>query len=163
VSDERSRTTATAENALSDGERDALLALRLVSRLSTNRSDGWPHTTPVWFIWDGNAFVQSLGPDRVHLRNLRRDVRVTECVDVDHRLEGSLADGAWSVVCFGEAEIVAPPTAARRLTRSILEKYLGAEDLDRYVELSMKEVEAGRRIVRVHPRRWLTWDFNKAR
>jgi nitroimidazol reductase NimA-like FMN-containing flavoprotein (pyridoxamine 5'-phosphate oxidase superfamily) len=66
--DPRSKSTATIENALTAEERDHFLSQRLLSRLSTIRTDGWPHTTPGWFLWENGEFIHSLGPDRQHLR-----------------------------------------------------------------------------------------------
>jgi nitroimidazol reductase NimA-like FMN-containing flavoprotein (pyridoxamine 5'-phosphate oxidase superfamily) len=159
--DPRSKSTATAENALTPEERDRFLLQRLLSRFSTIRADGWPHTTPVWFLWENGEFIHSLGPDRQHLRNLQHNSKVTECVDVDNRLTDGLAAGACSVVCFGEAEIVDDVEESRGLLDRILMHYLGPEDAPKYLEPSLAEIPLGRRMVRVRPIRWLTWDFSK--
>jgi PPOX class probable F420-dependent enzyme len=161
MKDPRSKSTATAENALTDDERDRFLAQPLLSRLSTIRPDGWPHTTPVWFLWENGEFVHSLGPDRQHLRNLRKDLRATECIDVDNRLEGGLDAGACSVVCFGEVEIVEDPEESRTLMERILTRYLGPTDAARYLEPALAEIPLGRRLIRLRPKRWISWDFSK--
>ena len=98
-------TTATSDNALTEAERDALLAERLEARLGTNRADGWPHITPIWYLWQEGTFLLSLGNSRRHIDNLRRDSHVTLCVDIDHRPEGP-GHAALAAVCFGEAELI---------------------------------------------------------
>ena len=162
MKDPRSKSTATRENAMTVAERDAFLSQRLLSRLCTIRSDGWPHATPVWFLWEDGAFLHSLGPNRQHLRNIAVNPRVTECIDVDHRLERGLAAGASAVVCFGEARIIEDESEAREMLERILRHYLGPEDGKKYLEPSLAELPLGRRMVRVTPQRWLTWDFRKA-
>ncbi|MFF5445667.1 PPOX class F420-dependent oxidoreductase [Streptomyces sp. NPDC012888] len=52
-------------------------------KLATVRSDGSPHTAPVWFLLDGDSFVFTTGKDTVKGRNLVRDGRVCLCVDDD--------------------------------------------------------------------------------
>lgn len=41
--------------------------------LSTIRSDGRPHATPIWYDLDGTTLVFTTGADTVKGRNLRRD------------------------------------------------------------------------------------------
>ena len=55
------RTTATRENSLSTDERDAFLTELRIGRLATMRDDGWPHLTPIWYVWDDGRFLLSLG------------------------------------------------------------------------------------------------------
>ena len=93
------RTTATKENALTDEERDEFLTEKRVGRLATNREDGWPHVTPIWYVWEGGRFVLSLGKSRRHLRHIAADPHVTMCVDDDPRLT-DLTRSPRSVVCF---------------------------------------------------------------
>ena len=65
------RTTATKENALTEEERDAFLTDLRIGRLATMREDGWPHVTPIWYVWEDGRFVLSLGKSRRHLRTSR--------------------------------------------------------------------------------------------
>ena len=80
------RTTATKENALTDEERDAFLAEKRIGRLATQREDGWPHVTPIWYVWEDGRFLLTLGKSRRHLRNIAADPHVTLCVDDDPRM-----------------------------------------------------------------------------
>ena len=68
------RTTATKANALHRGgaRRRSSTDVR-IGRLATMREDGWPHVTPIWYVWDGAAAsCLSLGKSRRHLRNIAR-------------------------------------------------------------------------------------------
>jgi len=71
------RTTATRDNALSTDERDAFLTELRIGRLATMREDGWPHVTPIWYVWEDGRFLLSLGKSRRHLRNIAGDPHVT--------------------------------------------------------------------------------------
>ena len=67
-------TTATKRNALTPEEREEFLSRKLVGRLATLREDGWPHVTPIWYVWEGGRFLLSLGNSRKHLANMRYGV-----------------------------------------------------------------------------------------
>jgi PPOX class probable F420-dependent enzyme len=161
MKDPRSKMTATPENAMTPAERDAFLSNVLLTRVSTNRPDGWPHTAPAWFLWENGTFLHSFGPGRQHIRNMKRDPRITECIDIDERLFEGLAGRAAATVCFGEAEILNDPEEQRALMERILLKYLGPADAAKYLEPSLAEIPQGRVQVRVRPRRWITWDYAK--
>jgi PPOX class probable F420-dependent enzyme len=53
------------------------------AKLATVRADGRPHVAPVWFALDGETVIFMTGVDTVKGRNLRREPRVTLCVDDD--------------------------------------------------------------------------------
>lgn len=50
-------------------------------KLATVRDDGRPHVVPVWFIVDGDTLVFTTWHESVKAGNLRRDPRVSICVD----------------------------------------------------------------------------------
>src|SRR6186713_1076923 len=136
------RTTATRDNALSTDERDAFLTELRIGRLATMREDGWPHVTPIWYVWDDGRFVLSLGKSRRHLHNIARDPHVTLCVDEDPRTT-DLTKSPRAVVCFGLAELLTEEGAVR------------GPELD---ELLWFEGRVG---VVITPKRWLAWDQGK--
>jgi PPOX class probable F420-dependent enzyme len=154
-----SKSTATAENALTKEEIDARLGNRALARLATYREDGMIHLTPIWFTWDGERFRLTLGAGRVHISNLRRDDRVTILIDEDPRLEKGLSAGAWAIMCRGTAELSQDDDLIREVTHDVLEQALGSEDAEKYTDPIMAE---GRTIVTITPQAWLTWDYNKA-
>ncbi|PZS22910.1 MAG: hypothetical protein DLM61_25055 [Pseudonocardiales bacterium] len=159
--DDRSKSTATLQNAMSPSERDEFLNTARVTRISTLRKDGFAHTAPAWFLWCDGVFMHSIGAGRMHLRNLARDDRLTECIDIDERVEGKLDARTAGVVCFGRAEIISDVDENVKWNRRILSKYLKYSDLERYLAFSIGEIEAGRRIVKVRPERLITWDYGK--
>ena len=150
-------TTATKRNALTAEEREEFLARKLVARMATQRHDGWPHVTPIWYVWEGGRFLLSLGNSRRHLANLRRDPHVTMCVDVDPRVEDPTKTPR-SVVCFGLAELVDEGPLVREVTEKMEMRYLGAVPPE-FEEALWFE---GRTVVVIEPQRWLAWDQSKA-
>jgi PPOX class probable F420-dependent enzyme len=67
--------------ALTATEVGELLARDVVAHLATVDGDGFPHVTPIWFLWDGDAFVLSCRPDRRHVARLRADPKASIVVD----------------------------------------------------------------------------------
>ena len=65
--------------------------------LTTVSSDGTPQPNPVWFYWDGAAFIIYTPPAAAKLRNIARNPRVSL------NFEGAEALGGDVVVFTGDA------------------------------------------------------------
>ncbi len=50
-------------------------------KLATVRADGRPHVVPIWFVLDGDHLVFTTGAGSVKAHAMRRDPRVSLCVD----------------------------------------------------------------------------------
>jgi PPOX class probable F420-dependent enzyme len=67
---------------MSEQDRRAFLgAGTRTAKLAVSRGDGLPHVVPVWFVLDGDIMVFTTGEQTVKGRALRRDPRVSMCVD----------------------------------------------------------------------------------
>jgi PPOX class probable F420-dependent enzyme len=126
--------------------------------MATQRADGYPHLTPIWFVWENGRFLHTLGAGRVHLANLARDPRMSLVIDEDYRLAEGLAAGARSITVRGDAQLSQDPDLVLDVTYKALVKYLGEDDAKIYTEPIMAE---GRTIVTMTPTAWVTWDYNK--
>jgi nitroimidazol reductase NimA-like FMN-containing flavoprotein (pyridoxamine 5'-phosphate oxidase superfamily) len=122
------------------------------------REDGWPHVTPIWYVWENGRFVLSLGKSRRHLTNIARDPKVTLCVDEDPRTT-DLTKSPQAVVCFGLATLYDDDPTVRDVTTKVEERYLPAEA--RGPELDELLWFEGRVAVVIEPERWLAWDQGK--
>jgi PPOX class probable F420-dependent enzyme len=107
---------------LSATETGALLAADLVAHLATVDDGGYPHVTPIWFLWDGEAFLMSCLADRPHVRRLRADPRASISIDAE---EAERDDGQRpnrQVRATGVAELADDVDGA--VTRAVTAKYL---------------------------------------
>jgi PPOX class probable F420-dependent enzyme len=50
-------------------------------KVATTRRDGRPHVVPIWFVLDGDDLVFTTGARSVKAHAMRRDPRVSLCVD----------------------------------------------------------------------------------
>src|SRR5215470_19923252 len=67
-----------------------------------------PHTTPLWYVWDGEALWFLLGAGtypRQHIRNLRRNPKLCVVIDRDARPEHRGLFDAQGVVIRGTVEL----------------------------------------------------------
>lgn len=65
----------------SEEARAFLLERPRTGKLATVRADGRPHIAPIWFDLDGEDLVFTTWHATVKAANLRRDPRVSLCVD----------------------------------------------------------------------------------
>jgi nitroimidazol reductase NimA-like FMN-containing flavoprotein (pyridoxamine 5'-phosphate oxidase superfamily) len=103
-------------------EIEALLALDVPARLATLDGHGFPHVTPLWFVWAKGAFHMTSIVDRPHLRRLEGNARAGVCVDVE---EPEREDGQRpnrQVRAIGSAELFADESGS--WTRRITGKYV---------------------------------------
>lgn len=107
---------------LSEDELQELLALDAPARLATLDSHGFPHVTPLWFVWERGAFYMTSIVDRPHVRRLRRDTRAGICVDVERPERGDGQRPNRQVRGTGRVELYGDPGG--EWTRRITEKYL---------------------------------------
>jgi PPOX class probable F420-dependent enzyme len=107
--------------------------------LTTLRPDGSPHTTPVWFVFDGKAIWIATGRRNVKAANVRADPRVSIAID------GS-ADAP--LVAEGSAELMDVAVIDRVVVAAFAEKYDGWDIGD-------EAVDGARVVVKVIVSRWL--------
>jgi PPOX class probable F420-dependent enzyme len=117
-------------------------------KLATVRSDGRPHVAPIWFAFDpagtGDGLgdlVFNTGEDTVKGRTLRRDPRVSLCVDDE-------APPFSFVTVEGTVTISEDLDELRHWAAIIGGRYMGA---DRAEEYGARNGVAGELVVRLHP------------
>jgi PPOX class probable F420-dependent enzyme len=133
-------------HSMSEAEvRSFLTALPArTGKLATVRADGRPHIAPVWYdVDDDGSLVFNTGESTVKGRNIRREPRVSLCVD-DDRPPFSF------VVVEGVAEISEDLDEVRRWAGRLGARYMGA---DRAEEYARRNGVAGELVVRVRPER----------
>ncbi|HRX05130.1 MAG: 2-phospho-L-lactate guanylyltransferase [Anaerolineae bacterium] len=114
----------------------------LLMRLGTVGRDGFPHVTPVWYIYEAGAFLITTAADRVKARNMLHNPRVGFAIDSDQRPYRGLT-------ATGTARLLAEGEASRELTRRIAARYVPAARLDSMVDSLM---QAPRVVFAIDPR-----------
>lgn len=109
------------------------------AKLATVRADGRPHIAPIWFDRDGEDLLFNTGATSVKAANMRRDPRVSLCVDDD-------APPFAFVVVEGLATLSEDPDELLAWATRIGGRYMGAE---RAEEFGRRNAVKGELLVRV--------------
>jgi PPOX class probable F420-dependent enzyme len=120
--------------------------------LATIGSDGSPQLSPVWFLYEEGRLYISAGAGAVKVRNLRRDLRFSVCIDASH-------PDARYVILRGAATIVEPHDPLQETMRwRIIRHYheTEAEALAYYA--SVQDFESV--LLVVIPEKIISQDFN---
>ena len=120
--------------------------------IGTNSPDGPPQLTPVWYLYENDQVYISVNTGTAKLRNLRRDSRVTLCVDGCH-------PDARAVILRGRAEIIEEDGLWKSEMRwRIIRRYFDTEaEARRYYE-EIKQTPFV--ILVVSPDKVISQDFN---
>ena len=127
--------------------RDFLLGSIRTATLATVRADGRPHAAPIWYGLDGETFVFMTGEDTVKARNMRREPRVSLCID-DERPPFHF------VIVEGTAELAADDPEILRWSTSIAGRYMGEEQAEAF---GRRNAVPGELLVRVTPKKVLAY------
>ena len=124
---------------------DFLTGGRHLMKLATLTPEGWPYVTPVWYHYDGEAFLVAGRTKSAWVDFIRRDSRVSACVDT--------CDAPYTrVLVEGSAEIVDGSWTGNWESWAI--RYSGKEAGHRYYEETRHMPRA---LVRITPRKTTTW------
>ncbi len=121
--------------------------------VGTNRRDGPPQLSPVWYLYeDGRVYISVLIASAKY-RNLRRDPRISLCVDGGH-------PDARAVMIHGGAELIEAESPWReemiwRITRRY---YESDEDARRFREDARDWGQTA--LIVVTPEKIISQDFN---
>ena len=120
--------------------------------LGTNTRNGPPQLSPVWYLFEDGKFYISITTGTAKYRNLRRDLRLSLCIDGGH-------PDYRTVIVYGVAEFL--PTDAPNLDDmrwSIIRRYYTDEAAARrYAESTREQPNV---LLVVTPTRILSQDFN---
>ena len=105
--------------------------------IATNRVGKGSQLNPVWFLWDGEAFLFSTQKASVKYANIVRDPNISVIVN----------DSATYtyVVAYGRAEIVELERYPE-LSNAILEKYMPADQRQQF-SAAIQHIERASRVV----------------
>ncbi|WP_280251739.1 pyridoxamine 5'-phosphate oxidase family protein [Nocardia abscessus] len=107
---------------LRESEIADLLTRDVVAHLATIDSAGYPHITPLWFLWlDGRFYLTSYAV-RPHLERMRSNPRVGLVIDVEDALRADGDRPNRQVRVIGTACLA--PDSAGTWTERIRTKYI---------------------------------------
>ena len=134
-------------------ERDEFLGTERTCRVATVGGDGAPHTSALWFVWDGEALWLNTIVRSQRWTNLQRDPRVSALVDAGQdyfELRG--------VELIGRVEQVgeAPRTSTPNTVLDVPERLFG----DKYAGGAFVP-DGGHAWVKLSPDKIVSWDFRK--
>jgi PPOX class probable F420-dependent enzyme len=136
---------------LSKSQREKFLAGRHVAVLVTLGPDGAPVSTPIWYLWRDGAFYFRTAGNAIKTENVRRDPRVSVCVQDERAPYRSL-------VATGRAEVAASPAW---LADAMPLHYLGVVGAMGYRAAAREAIEQGEEVaIVVRPERITTSDFS---
>ncbi len=113
------------------------------AKLATVKKDGSPHVVPVWVAVDGEQIVFTTGVETAKGKAMRRDPRVSLCVDDD-------APPFAFVTVSGTVELITDLDEVLEWATVIGGRYMGA---DRAEEFGRRNGVEGEYLVRVTPTR----------
>jgi PPOX class probable F420-dependent enzyme len=131
-------------------QRDAFLRGRRVAVLVTIGADGAPVPTPIWYLYRDGAFYFRTAGDARKTENVRRNPRVSICVQDERPPYKAL-------VAYGEAQI---SEERPWLRQAMPRRYLGVIGAIGYQSAAREAIEAGTEItLSVRPDRFTSFDF----
>ena len=141
---------------LSDEDVARFLAQPMLHAVvATIAADGSPQLTPVWYVYEPPRMIISIPADSAKHRNLKRDPRISVCVD------GGRED-VRAVVLYGRAELIGAETDATRLDEyrwRIIRAYYQTEKAAKDYYESVEEVPHV--LVVLEPERVVSQDFRE--
>jgi PPOX class probable F420-dependent enzyme len=141
--------------AMDQQEVDQFLDAQRTCRVGTVGSDGAPHVSPLWFVWDGTAMWLNSVVKSQRWTNVVRDPRVSVIVD-----GGTEFFELQGVELTGKAEVVGevprsgtPDPQLVEPERRFGDKYAGGSFV----------VDGNHAWLRIVPDKIVSWDFRKMR
>jgi PPOX class probable F420-dependent enzyme len=101
----------------------AFLTEKRFAVLATLNSDGTVQQTTMWYLLEGDTIVMNTKIGRLKERNLRRDPRISICVE----------DGYKYVTISGKVEFIDDQEIAQRDIHRLAVRYQGEEEAARQV------------------------------
>lgn len=64
-----------------DDKAKAFFRKKLFGKLGTIKKNGYPHVTPIWYMYEDEKIIVNTTTDRVKYRNILRDPRISFLID----------------------------------------------------------------------------------
>lgn len=136
---------------------DAFLEKPHLARLSTavrskeDSSQFQPHTTAVWYYWDGSSFFISAFQSTRKVKEVRQNPFIAILIDVTDAV-----DGVTAVLAEGKSELILDPQTVQEMSRVIYTRYMGEEGVKAEAPQSWI-VDPENSIIKLTPKKLFTW------
>ncbi|MBK3625155.1 pyridoxamine 5'-phosphate oxidase family protein [Streptomyces asoensis] len=139
---------------MSPGELDAFLSLQRTCRVATVSTDGAPHVSALWFLWDGTSLWLYSVVRSKRWADLTRDPRVAIVIDT-----GEEYDALRGVELSGVVEFVgeSPRTGELCAELDAVETLFARKNFG----LDAMPHDGRHAWVRLTPQKIVSWDFRK--
>lgn len=144
---------AVQPSNMSQAEIDEFLRARRFAIVGTNRINGPPQLSPVWYLYEDGRIYFTIYVESVKYRNLRRDPRIGLCI------AGESPD-ARAVMFYGSVELITNDSAwADEVRWRIVRRYYDNDkEAQSFIDLAAAEGEASLAVVT--PVKVLAQDYN---
>ncbi|WP_329215026.1 pyridoxamine 5'-phosphate oxidase family protein [Streptomyces sp. NBC_01485] len=139
---------------MTPGELDAFLTVQRTCRVATVSTDGAPHVSALWFLWDGTALWLYSVVRSKRWTDLRRDPRVAIVIDT-----GEEYDALRGVELSGAVEFVGeiPRTGELCAELDAVETLFARKNFG----LDAMPHDGRHAWARLTPEKIVSWDFRK--
>ncbi|MEU2285142.1 pyridoxamine 5'-phosphate oxidase family protein [Streptomyces sp. NPDC013178] len=139
---------------MTPGELDAFLTFQRTCRVATVSTDGAPHVSALWFLWDGDALWLYSVVRSKRWADLRRDPRVAIVID-----SGEEYDSLRGVELSGTVEFVGeiPRTGELCAELDAVETLFARKNFG----LDAMPHDGRHAWIRLRPEKVVSWDFRK--
>ena len=133
-------------------QRERFLRGRHVAVLITTDAEGRSVPTPIWYMYRDGLLYFRTGADSAKVANVRRDRRVSVCVQEER-------PPYKAVIVHGSADVQDDPDW---LADATPRHYLGFIGAIGYKQAAQSAIEAGPAVaIVVTPERYATWDYTR--
>ena len=140
-------------SAMTQEQIDEFLNASRHAIFATNRIDGPPQLSPVWYLYEDGGLYVNVDRDSAKYHSLRRDSRISICIDGGH-------PDARAITIYGTAKLIEENTTWRTdKFFSIFRRYVESdEEASGYIEQWNLETDGV--LVVVTPTKILARDYN---
>ena len=118
----------------------------------TNRSNGFPHLSTVWFLYQKSFIYVVIEKGSVKYRNIKQDPRVTICINGEH-------PNGQTVVVYGKVEIMdTEQEETNRISWDLTRRYHDSNKAARCYQESVKNIDSV--ILKLTPYKIIARDFS---
>lgn len=120
-----------------------LLAQRNNAVVAINRSGKGPHVTPIWYLWDGEAFYFSITKNHAKYTNIKRDPAISLLIH----------EGSKYIAVYGTAQVIEHDI--EELRSKIIAKYIAPQDVEKWKQ-GQPDPSVARVIIKLQPEKFVT-------